>query len=157
MQKLVIPLVLERRHALDLGFCLEVFCESRLRTRIHRQIFKLAVLRGRQSVRKYSWLVSDETWGLLPNRIVRLLLALSWVLVSLDLIVNFSPFNGEFYNVCSHATTLLPRLGTSTTGSKVQRKRSRLFVLRVKTRSESIVLNVIYSLDKFEEITASEI
>lgn len=123
-------------------------------TQIHRQIFKLAVPRGCRSVRKYSWPVSDGTrWGFLSNQIVRLLLTLSWVLVSLGLAVNFSPFNGKFYNVCSHATALLPQLGTSTTGSKVQRKRSRLFVLRIKRRSESIVLNMIYCLDKFEKVT----
>lgn len=72
---------------------------------IHRQIFKLVVLRGRlRSVCKYSWPVSDGTRGdFFPTGSWDLLLTLLWVLVSLGLTVNFSPF--KFYNICSHATS----------------------------------------------------
>lgn len=58
-------------------------------------------------------------------------------------------------NFTTYAVTLLPQLGTSATGSKVQRKRSRLFVLSIKRWTESAVLNMIYCLNKFEEITTS--
>lgn len=58
-------------------------------------------------------------------------------------------------NFTTFAVTLLPQLETSTTGSKVQRKRSHLFVLRIKRWTESAVLNMIYCLNKFEEITTS--
>lgn len=51
-----------------------------------------------------------DTWGLLSNRIMRLLLTLSWV--SLDLTVNFSSFNGKFC-VCSHATSSVRDIGHS--------------------------------------------